>query len=93
MDGNERLMQALIRLVVVFLTAGVGAVAANLTILQEAISDPIFASLVFSTATAVLSAILKWLGGATEPAEPVAEGARSGGRGARAPRRPNPLAL
>lgn len=87
---DERLAQALIRLVVIFLTAGVTALGANFTILQEAINDPVFASLVFAVGTAILSAILKWLGGITQ--EPVStDGVRAADR--RGVKRPNALAL
>lgn len=91
---NENMQQALVRLVVVFLTAGVGAIGANLTVLKDAIADPIYATLVFSVITAVISAILKFLGGATQQAPAPLDGeAPRGANRARAGKRPNLLAI
>jgi hypothetical protein len=88
--GNERLVQALIRLVVIFIVAGLSALGANLTLLQDAVDDPVMASLVVSIITAAISAILKYLGGATS--QPVTnDGVRSSDR--RGEHRPNALAL
>lgn len=87
---DERLMQALIRLLVIGVVAFLSAIGANLTILQDAINDPVFASLVFSVVTAVISAILKYLGGITT--QPVTtDGVRSADR--KGVRRPNPFAV
>lgn len=85
--GNEVLVQALIRLVVIFVTAGLAAVGANLTILKDAVSDPIMAAAVVAIITAVISAVGKYLGGATAPA-PVTHG-----EGAAPAARPNVLAV
>lgn len=86
---NEGLAQAGIRLLIVFITAGLGALGANLTILQEAVDDPIMASAVVAIATAVINAILKYLGGPTEPM-PAAD---SGVRAAAPKKRPNWFAI
>lgn len=97
MDGNERLVQAVIRLIVIFVASGLTALGANLTILQEAVDDPILSALVFSLGTSLITAVLKWLGGATQPVSPVAadtEGVRAGRRRAAAePERPNIFAI
>jgi hypothetical protein len=87
---DERLVQALIRLVIVFITAGLAALGTSLTVLQEAISDPILASTIVAVVTAVINAILKYLGGATS--QPVTEeGVRASNR--RGENRPNVLAV
>lgn len=75
---SPALSQALIRLVIIFLTAGVAAIGANLTILQEAITDPVLSAMVVAVITAVLSAIGKYLGGATQPVEPTVGRAAAG---------------
>ncbi len=66
---SQGLAQALQRLVTVFLVTGLAAVGANLTILNGAIPDPIMASAVIAIVSAVIEAILKWLGGPVVPAE------------------------
>lgn len=86
---NTALTQALIRLVVIFVTAGLGALGANLTILQDAVTDPIFASTIVAVITALISAVLKYLGGATVQAPD--RGVRGAGEGAT--KNPNPLAI
>ena len=86
---NETLIQALIRLLVIFVLAGVGAVGVNLTILKDSISDPIMAAAVEAIAGAVLAAIAKYLGGATEQSREI----RGRARAANAAERPNPLAI
>lgn len=73
---NSRLGQAALRLVVVGASAAVAAILANATILQGAIEDPVQATLAFSIFTAVLQAILKYLGGVTTQPAPSAEGVR-----------------
>jgi hypothetical protein len=95
---SETLVQAIIRLVVVFIVAGLTAVAANLTILANAVSDPIYSALVVAIGTAVISAILKYLGGPTQPVTPVVEPVAALGRAASAAgtvvvKRPNWLAI
>lgn len=87
---DERLVQALIRLLVIGAVAFLSAIGANLTILQGAVADPVFASLVVSVLTAIISAVLKYLGGVTS--QPTAqEGVRANDR--RGVQRPNPFAV
>ena len=73
---KEKLVQALIRLVVVFVTAGLVAALACISVLQSAISDPVLASIVIAFGTALLQGILKFMGGPTEPVLPGVLGAR-----------------
>ena len=63
---NERLTQALIRLAVSFVLAGIGAVIPLLTILNDAVDDKVMAAMVIAVATAVLQGAAKYIGGATE---------------------------
>lgn len=85
---SEALAQALIRLVVGSVSAGLLFIAANLTVLSGAIDDPILAGLVLSIGPGVISAILKYIGGPTEAAD------RQVGRGLGGPaKRPNPFAV
>jgi hypothetical protein len=69
--NSERLVQALIRLAVTFVLAGIAAVIPMLSILSESVSDPVLATVVIAVATAVLQAIAKYLGGPTEPVQPM----------------------
>jgi hypothetical protein len=65
---QEKLVQAIIVLVRVFIVAGLTGVLASLTILTTVISDPWLASFVIATITSLVSGALKWLGGPTTPA-------------------------
>jgi hypothetical protein len=64
---NEALVQAVERLITIFVVAGLVAIGADLTILKDAISDPTLATFVFAIGTAVIDAVLKYIGGATMP--------------------------
>ena len=62
---SEALIQALERLVTIAVVAAIGAVIANITVLSNAL--PQNAVLVIPIITAVLDAILKYIGGPTMP--------------------------
>lgn len=62
---SPALVQALQRLVVIFVVGGLSAVGLNLTVLNGALGDS--ALLLIPILTAVIDAILKYLGGATVP--------------------------
>lgn len=88
---GERLVQALMRLVIIFIVAGVSAVGLNLTILKDAIDDPIVADLAFSILTSIIAGVLKYFGGVTvQPVTPVEGEPRARGASrVQAAKRPN----
>ena len=63
---SPALVQALQRLVVIFVVGGLSAVGLNLTLLNGALGSN--ALLLIPILTAAIDAILKYLGGATVPA-------------------------
>jgi hypothetical protein len=67
---NPALVQALQRLLVVGVVGALTAVGLNLTVLNGALGSS--ALLLLPILTAIISAALKWLGGATVPATNVA---------------------
>jgi hypothetical protein len=90
---NEALVQALIRLVVTFVVAGIGAIIPLLTILTTAVpsSQVPYVTIVVAALTAILSGVVKLLGGATTPA--MGAGRAKLAPGAAAAERPNPFAI
>jgi hypothetical protein len=83
-------IQAVIRFLIIGVVAAVGAFGANISVLKEAVDDPILASVVEALVIAALSAVTKYLGGPTEPAR-VSRGAAAGAAGE--VKRPSPLAI
>ena len=67
---SPALVQALQRLVVIFVVGGLSAVGLNLTVLNGALGSN--ALLLIPILTAAIDAILKYLGGATVPADSTA---------------------
>jgi hypothetical protein len=63
--NNEALIQAIERLVTVAIVAAIGAVIANITVLNNVLGSN--ALILIPVITAVLDAILKYIGGATMP--------------------------
>lgn len=92
---SETATQALIRLVVTFLVTGLTALAANLTLLNDVISDKTLATLTIAVGAALIQAVLKYLGGATHQDAPVVAGGPRGANpaGAHNAKRPNPFAV
>jgi uncharacterized membrane protein len=94
---SENLTQALIRLVVTFILAGIAAVIPLLTILEGAVPDehkPLVA-ITIPIITSVLSAIAKALGGVTVQPDATVAGPlpRGAGTPAATAKRPNALAI
>lgn len=90
---NERTVQALIRLVVAFVTAGIGALLANTEPILDLLG-PSLGDLTMPIITAVLLAVVKAIGGPTVPAPaPALEGARGIAGTTRDIKRPNPFAV
>lgn len=88
--NNEAIVQALIRGGRVFIVAGLVALGLDLGAIVEIGTggDVLYGPLIFAVATAVIEAILKAVGGPTEPATPVA-----GRTAASSANRPNPLSI
>ena len=62
---KEKLIQAGLVLIRVFLVAGLTGLLTSITILSTVITDPWLASFVIATVTSLISGALKFLGGAT----------------------------